>query len=142
MQLYKTFYLFLILLFCRFVSYIYQYINPLLKCRSSFRPGSVIVKFVLIFKQSVSNDHATSILKAAVDNGKFGPFTVNTKSIMASEKDEFQIIYITSIPSSGNRLVARSFFYLIQLVALIFMLCFKLNQGVKLMTPVLCLETI
>ena len=100
------------------------------------------MKFVLIFKQSVSNDHATSILKAAVDNGKFGPSTVNTKSIMASEKDEFQIISMTGIPSSGNRVIARSIFYLFQLVALIFMLSFKLNQVVKLMPPVLCLEAI
>ncbi|XP_068699753.1 fibroblast growth factor receptor 3-like [Montipora foliosa] len=82
-----------------------------------FTPGSVIVKFVLIFKQCVSTDHAISILKAAVDNGKFGPFTVNTKSIMASEKDEFQIIYITGIPSSVSDRSARTLFNRTILVA-------------------------
>ena len=66
------------------------------------RPGSVIVTFVLTFKERVTEEHVISLLKAAAESGNLGAFKVNGSSIVATEKYGFESTSTTTRPTPAN----------------------------------------
>lgn len=56
----------------------------------SFRRGSVVAKFKLLFKQMVSHDTALAPLVKAVKDGNLGPLTVEPKSMKVVKESEGQ----------------------------------------------------
>lgn len=69
---------------------------------STSRQGSVIVIFVLKFKQGVTKEHAISVLKNAAERGNLGPLKVNGSSIAATERYDFKSTSTTTRRTPGN----------------------------------------
>lgn len=64
-------------------------------CLISFRPGSIVAEFKLLFEQKFSEDKALAPLKKAVANGKLGSLAVDPKSlkILKEEEGNLQTIF-------------------------------------------------
>lgn len=75
---------------------------------STSRQGSVIVIFVLKFKQGVTKEYAISVLKHAAERGNLGPLKVNGSSIAATERYDFERTSTTTRPTPGNPQVGVS----------------------------------
>jgi len=56
-----------------------------------FRPGSLIVIFVLAFKRAVTEEQVIAILRKAADTGNLGSFEVDSSSITAISAKGFTL---------------------------------------------------
>jgi len=63
-----------------------------------FRPGSLIVIFVLTFKRAVTEEQAIAILRKAADTGNLGSFEVDSSSITAISEKGFKSTPATTRP--------------------------------------------
>ena len=79
------------------ISQVFLYLN--------FRPGSLIVIFVLTFKRAVTEEQAIAILRKAADTGNFGSLEVDSSSITAISKDGLKSTPATTRPTPGNPII-------------------------------------
>ena len=71
----------------------------------NFRPGSLIVIFVLTFKRAVTEEQAIAILRKAADTGNLGSFEVDSSSITAISEEDFKSTPATTRPTPGNPII-------------------------------------
>ena len=71
----------------------------------NFRPGSLIVIFVLTFKRAVTEEQAIAILRKAADTGNLGSFEVDSSSITAISEEGLKSAPATSRPTPGNPII-------------------------------------
>ncbi|XP_022807283.1 von Willebrand factor D and EGF domain-containing protein-like isoform X1 [Stylophora pistillata] len=89
----------------------------------SFRPGSVVAQFQLLFKNSLEDEKALTPLKRAIQDGKLGPLTVDPESLKImkdveepTKEDKVKVLYpiIIGVSCGGIFMLAVLSIYLIR----------------------------